>query len=275
MAILTGNNGRMNIGRRAGSNGDGLTLGATFTETILPGRIDFWKGIGYGIFSVTGKGGGARVNPTTDLPKASQTSSSVLVFQVTDPGAGYAVGDKVYVGWWDAQKTRLTNDFILSDVSTVGIDTEGELLLQKYRVAKIRSWSLNAETETIETTALGDVAKTYTPGLNSATGSATILFYEDDFGYGEMLDAYELVDILFPNGTAPLVTMNLAIDGREEYDLSLSGGSAAFKTNFVIDAYITSASLGVSYGEVVAIDVNFTVQGGLRDRPWKPNVKPV
>lgn len=273
MAILTGNNGRVHIGRRAGVNGNGLTLGTTFTRTILPGRVDFWTGISYGVFPVTGRGGGGRVNPTTDLPRASQNVSSNLVFQVTDSGSGYAAGDSVYIGWWDGQ--RFTNNFELTDVSTIGIDTEGELLQQQYRVAKIRSWSLNAESDTIETTALGDVAKTYTPGLNSATGSATLLFYEDDLGFSDMLDSYELMNVIFPTGTAPLVTMSLAIDGRNEYDLSLSGGAGAYKTNFIVDAYITSASLGVSYGEVVAVDVNFTVNGPLRDRPWKPNVSPL
>lgn len=275
MAILTGNNGRMHIGRRAGANGTGLTLGGTFTQTILPSRVDFWTGISYPVWSLTGNGTGGRVNPTTDLPIASQNSSSILTFQITTQGSNYKIGDRVYIGFWDASRTYLTNPFELVDVSTAGIDTEAELVQDRYRVAKIRTWSLNTETETIETTALGDIAKTYTPGLNSATGSATILFYEDDFGYAEMLDTYELMDILFPTGTAPLVTMNLAIDGRMEPDLSLSGGAGAFKTNFIVDAYVTSASLGVSYGEVVAVDVNFTVQGSIRDRPWKPNVKSV
>lgn len=273
MAILTGNHGRMYIGRKAdASRGNGLLLGSTITQTIVnPGKIGYWTGLSYPVRTVTGQGEGARVNPTADLPEGSQTGSSSVTFQVTSPGWGYRAGDLVYIGWWGSL-IRGTNNFSISTLQTVGIENESDLLQDAYRIAKIRSWSLSSESEMIETTSLGDQSKTYVPGINSATGSATVLFYEDQLGTEQMLDTYELMEILFPTGEAPLVTMSLAVDGRQTYDLSLSGGAGSFKTNFVVDAFITSASLSATYGEVVAIDVNFTVQGALRDRPWKPNV---
>ena len=45
-----------------------------------------------------------------------------------------------------------------------------------------------------------------------------------------------------------------------------------FKTNFVFNAYITNASVNVSYGEVVAVSTSFTVDGPLIDVPNKPGV---
>jgi hypothetical protein len=47
------------------------------------------------------------------------------------------------------------------------------------------------------------------------------------------------------------------------------GGNALWKTNFLFNAYITSASVGVNYGEVVTIETSFTVDGALLDVPWQ------
>jgi hypothetical protein len=66
--------------------------------------------------------------------------------------------------------------------------------------------------------------------------------------------------------------MNLAVDGSTTGASSEVGGNALWKTNFLFHAYITSASLGVNYGEVVTIDTSFTVDGTYLDVPWKPNV---
>ena len=103
----------------------------------------------------------------------------------------------------------------------------------------------------------------------SGDGSATLMFYEDNFKYaGSSKDIYELVDILFPRSTPPRVIMNLAVDGG----VSIVDTVELWKTNFLFNAYITSASVAVSYGEVVTVDTSFTVDGPLLDVPYKPDV---
>jgi hypothetical protein len=66
------------------------------------------------------------------------------------------------------------------------------------------------------------------------------------------------------------VVLNLAIDGSATGDGSQAGGNALWKTNFLFNAYITGASVGVNYGEVVTIDTSFTIDGPLLDVPTKP-----
>ena len=96
------------------------------------------------------------------------------------------------------------------------------------------------------------------------------MFYEDDLNVdvNRAKDIYELVDLLFPRDIAPSVIMSLSVDGGsftvDDVDL--------YKTNFMFNAYITSASVAVNYGEVVAVSTSFTVDGPLLDVPNKPGV---
>ena len=78
-----------------------------------------------------------------------------------------------------------------------------------------------------------------------------------------------MIDILFPRGTPPRIILNLAVDGSISGSYGQVGGAALWKTNFLFNAYITGASIGVSYGEVVTIDTSFTVDGPLLDVPVK------
>ena len=197
-----------------------------------------------------------------------------MVFNTSRPGSGYKAGDIIYFGRVAKSNiTRLTGNFTLSDVATIGIDNEREILNDQYRIAKVRNWTLNSSSEVVETTALGDAVKTFAPSITSGEGSATLMFYEDDGANraeGAQRDTFELVNILFPRGTPPRVVLNLAIDGGAIGDGSQAGGNAIWKTNFLFNAYITGASVGVNYGEVVTIDTSFTIDGPLLDVPTKP-----
>ena len=98
------------------------------------------------------------------------------------------------------------------------------------------------------------------------------MFYEDDrsnTGSNPQKDTFEMIDILFPRGTPPRIILNLAVDGSISGSYGQVGGAALWKTNFLFNAYITGASIGVSYGEVVTIDTSFTVDGPLLDVPVK------
>ena len=126
---------------------------------------------------------------------------SACNFTITAGGNDYEDTTRIYLarftrGAWE----QVTSSFAVGSVLTRGVDNERELLVDKYRVAKIRDWTYNSNSEVIETTALGDTAKTFSPSITSGDGSATLLFYEDDINDNvpkRLKDIYELVDILF------------------------------------------------------------------------------
>ena len=264
MAIYTGNNGRVYIARRTYS---GLT--GTRTLNIVAGKA---IANGQKLFArlVRGTGNGAQFRAGNGV--SAGASSRTCVFTITSGGARYEATDVIYLaaavnGTW----VRMTGNFTVGTVLTRGVDNERELVQDFYRIAKIRDWSYNSTSEVIETTALGDVTKTFAPSITSGEGSATLMFYEDDlndYDTTRMKDIYELVDLLFPRDVAPRVIMSLAVDGGaftvDDADL--------WKTNFMFNAFITSASVAVNYGEVVAVSTSFTVDGPLLDVPNKPGV---
>jgi hypothetical protein len=264
--IYTGNNGRIYIARQSDTG-----LQGSFTRNVVAGQAVALNET-VSVINVQGDGTGASVRAASAVT-ANATGRSV-VFNTRRTGSGYQAGDIVYFGRVSKSNiTRLTTNFALSTVATVGIDSEREILNDQYRIAKVRNWTLNSSSEVVETTALGDAVKTFAPSITSGEGSATLMFYEDDGtnrGDGAQKDTFELVDILFPRGTPPRVVLNLAIDGSATGDGSQAGGNALWKTNFLFNAYITGASVGVNYGEVVTIDTSFTIDGPLLDVPTKP-----
>lgn len=267
--IYTGNNGRIYVAR---STESGLT--GTFTANVLNG-VRVVRNSTYAVRNIVGDGFGAVVRAESSI-SATQPSRS-CVFTVVRGGGGYQVGDVVRFSYQDSRKNTIdvVGNIRISSNSTRGVDSEREILDDQYRIAKIRSWSLNSNSEVVETTALGDEVKTFAPSITSGDGSATLMFYEDDItnaGINRQKDTFELVDLLFPRSKSPRVIMSLAVDGSTSGGSGEVGGFALWKTNFLFNAYITSASIGVSYGEVVTVDTSFTVDGPLLDVPWKPNI---
>ena len=55
-------------------------------------------------------------------------------------------------------------------------------------VARVRSWSIQSNLDTLETTNLGQIAREYVPGLKSATGSASIFYHDDNASLRTLLD---------------------------------------------------------------------------------------
>jgi hypothetical protein len=266
--IYTGNNGRIYIARQSDT---GIQGG--FNRSVVTGQA-LAANETVSVINVQGDGVGASVRAASAITANSTSGGRVITFNTRRTGSGYQAGDIVYFGRVSKSNiTRLTTNFALSTVATVGIDNEREVLDDQYRIAKVRNWTLNSSSEVVETTALGDAVKTFAPSITSGEGSATLMFYEDDGtnrGDGAQRDTFELVDILFPRGTPPRVVLNLAIDGSATGDGSQAGGNALWKTNFLFNAYITGASVGVNYGEVVTIDTSFTIDGPLLDVPTKP-----
>jgi hypothetical protein len=265
--IYTGNNGRIYIARSAASG-----LQGTFTTNVPSGIGNIRANDSFGVRNIVGDGRGARVR--IDRNMFLGTTPRTAVFTVINGGGNYELGD--VVRFTTSTGRDITGDITISSAATRGVDSEREILDDQYRIAKIRSWTLNSNSEIVETTALGDSTKTFSPSVTSGDGSATLMFYEDDItnrGVNVQKDTFELVDLLFPRDTPPRLIMNLAVDGTASGTSGQVGGGALWKTNFLFNAYITSASVGVNYGEVVTIETSFTVDGALLDVPWKPSVQ--
>jgi hypothetical protein len=265
--IYTGNNGRIYVARSEASG-----LQGTFTRNVLANRAVSVNSI-YFLRTISGGGRGARVRAGSSVSPTSPNRS--VVFTIVRAGSDYEAGDVVRFAYRDSKGNTIdvTGDVTISTTATKGVDSEREILDDKYRIAKIRSWTLNSSSEVVETTALGDTTKSYSPSVTSGDGSATLMFYEDDIanrGVDRQLDTFELIDVLFPRDIPPRMIMNLAVDGSTSGSSGQVGGNALWKTNFLFHAYITSASVGVTYGEVVTIDTSFTVDGPLLDIPSKP-----
>jgi hypothetical protein len=264
MAIYTGNNGRIYIARRQSS-----ALTGTQTLNIVAGQSVV---VNQALTALTVSGSGTGATFTAGNEVLTNATSRSCTFTVKSGGSNYEAADRIYLARYvDNQWVRMTSDFTVGTVLTRGVDSELDIVTEEYRIAKIRDWSYNSNSEVIETTALGDVTKTFAPSITSGDGSATLMFYEDSFAGDTTLankDIFELVDLLFPRNVPPRVIMNLAVDGG----FATVNGANLNKTNFLFNAYITSASVSVSYGEVVTVATNFTVDGPLLDVPSKPGV---
>ena len=120
---------------------------------------------------------------------------------------------------------------------------------------KVIDWSLQSTTNLLETTTLGDKHKDYIPSLVGYTGSATVLYYKDSSS-----GAHEASEWLTNAGVSQLTTgVNTANKATLELRLY---SDATVNQKIKVNAYLTSASIGVTVGDVVKTSFSFTVCGG-------------
>ena len=119
-------------------------------------------------------------------------------------------------------------------------------------VAKIRDWSLESSVELLSTTAIDSTVTTFTPGMKSASGSATLLYYRLEAGESATLTQF----------TALLGKIQKvgAVTEADRVKLKLRVGDGA-ADDIEFFAYITSTQVGVSTGELVVVPIQFTVDG--------------
>jgi hypothetical protein len=129
----------------------------------------------------------------------------------------------------------------------------GSLLLGSKTVAKVRDWSLETTVELLSTTTLGDFANTFVPGLKSATGSATLMYYRLE---DENTDTTEEFTALLNK-----VHKSGEISTNDRCLLRLRVTDADSFNDIQVNAYITSATISINSNEVVVVPINFTVDG--------------
>lgn len=128
---------------------------------------------------------------------------------------------------------------------------DGRLLLGSDTLVKVTSWTLQADLETLESTTLGDAQRSYVPGVQSFSGSAALLYYIDT---DDTNDASTLLrKLVKTSGVAASDTVTLT--------LRLAGDNG--NNDVTLTAYITSASIGASVGEIVSAQISFQGTGAL------------
>ncbi len=132
---------------------------------------------------------------------------------------------------------------------------DGSLLLDGVTQAKVTSWSFSSDLETLETTTLGESHRSYTPGVQGASGSATLLYYRADDGRN---DAGALLKKLINTNTAGITNADTVV-----FTLRYAHGDINNDIKFT--AYVTAASFGSNVGEVASAQINFQVTGALTE----------
>lgn len=128
---------------------------------------------------------------------------------------------------------------------------DGRLLLDGAEQIKVSSWTMTGNLEMLETTSLGDNQRTYVPGVQEFSGSATLLYYNDGAGRNDAAVALRKVLRIDGVSDGDTVDMRLRlVDGNTNSDVRLT-------------TYITSVSFGASVGEVSSAQITFQGTGAL------------
>ena len=119
-------------------------------------------------------------------------------------------------------------------------------------VAKIRDWSMETSVNLLSTNTVDSTSNTFVPGVKGATGSATLLYYRLETG--ESVTYTQFTDLLSRIHKVGAITTS------DRIQLKLNASTAA---NDYIEfyAYITSAQIAVSSGELTSVPIQFTVDG--------------
>ena len=128
----------------------------------------------------------------------------------------------------------------------------GSLTFDGKPVAKIRDWSLDTTVELLSTNAIDSVVNTFTPGVKGATGSATLIYYRLE---GTESATYNQFTTLLGK-----IMKGGAATDADRVLLELNVGGDA-KDDIKFNAYITSAQVSVSTGELSTVPIQFTMDG--------------
>ena len=124
---------------------------------------------------------------------------------------------------------------------------DGELRYNGRKIAKCRSWSLNIVRDAIEDSCLGELDRSYIPGMRSGTGSASILYDPGNVG------AVRVLNSIFNNKGGI---------GELEFLLDRHNPDGGFRCN----VFVTNVSSTVSVGAAIACEVTFQVTGEMEGR---------
>ena len=131
---------------------------------------------------------------------------------------------------------------------------DGELRLGGNKLAKVVSFSVQSNLETLETTTLGDNIRTYTPGIVGYSGSATLLYYKAD---DNSFNTTKVLNKLYKTGSG-------GVKSDDTVKLTFRWIDGDDKNDIVLNAYITSASIGAATADIVRAEISFQATGELQ-----------
>ena len=138
---------------------------------------------------------------------------------------------------------------------------DGAMYLDGTVLAKVQNFSIQADLETLPTTSLSEQTRSYCAGLLGYSGSATLLYYKDD---NNSINVTNLLNKVY-RGVDSLATEipTVQLEFRWIEDKDIDGNP---KTKFVkMNAYITSATIGASTGDISRAQISFQATGDLVD----------
>jgi hypothetical protein len=130
---------------------------------------------------------------------------------------------------------------------------DGVLQLGGTTLAKVVSFQLSANLETLETTTLNEHIRSYSPGLAGYSGSATLLYYKAD---DDTFNTTNLLNKLYRTGTD-------GVSSSDTVDLTFRWVDGTDNNDIKLTAYVTSASIGAATGEIVRAEISFQGTGAL------------
>ena len=138
-------------------------------------------------------------------------------------------------------------------MSKVYTGRDGSLRLNDTTLAKVVSFSLQSNLETLETTTLGENLRSYSPGVVGYSGSASLLYYKDD---DDNINTSNLLGKLIKTGAD-------GVGGTDTVDLTLRWTDGDDNNDIKLTAYINSAAIGAATGEITRAEITFTGTGEL------------
>jgi hypothetical protein len=137
----------------------------------------------------------------------------------------------------------------------------GQLYIDGTKAARVVSWSLSANAGLLDTTTLGDTDRTTIYGTRSTTGSCQLYYYQPEAGTKG--DASTLLNALIKartNNEDPGVAPQ-----SEKILLRLKIDDSTTEGKYVeLDANLTTASMTMAVGTVLAADISFEATGAPR-----------
>jgi hypothetical protein len=137
---------------------------------------------------------------------------------------------------------------------------DGELLIDGVKAGKVRSWSVSASASTLDTTTLEDTDRTVIYGVRSMTGNCSLFYYADNATTKAGNDASVLLNKIIKARTTSTEPGTAADPETVTLRLRISDGTTSGKY-IEGSVLITSVSMSMAVGEVLAAEVAFEFNG--------------
>lgn len=135
---------------------------------------------------------------------------------------------------------------------------DGELWIDGVKAARVRGWSFSSSVATLDTTSLEQTDRTVISGIRSSNGNCSLFYYQAEPGGGG--DCSKLLEKVIQASTTSTDTGIAAAPRNVRMRLKVDDGSTNGRY-IEGDCVITSATLTMAVGEVLAAEVAFEFNG--------------